>query len=553
MIAMNASIADDGLNRLREQLLAAGWPATPNGHGLYVRCPTCADATVLVVKANTRTPILERRCANGCTTTDQDLRALADTRQADSDPHPRWIAASHGVAGEPQRQRLKAEETDAGNARRFAIDWQGDLRYVIGARWFVWDGRRWRPDDDGAAMRRSVKSARVTVSEATLLADQPAEDGKKDPKDASAARFRHAMTSQNLPRVKATLEIARTDQRFVTDPDDLDADDMALCVGTGVIDLATGALRRHDRRDLHTRLVPIAYDPDATCPRFEDFLATSLCGDADLIAWIQKATGYTATGCTQEQTVTILHGDGANGKSTFLNVLAGMFGEHCITVDGRTWTLAGADRAARSDIAGTRGRRCVISSEIPRGAELDETLFKQVSGGERISARFNRQDEFQFTPRFKLWIGANHLPLIHGNDHAIWRRLRIVPFHNRVTAPDLELGRRLHDELPGILAWAVRGALAWQREGLGTCTAIDAATAAYRREQDQVSLFVDERCRRDPRGSVRNAEIYDAYHAWATGHELPILDQKELGRSLTRLGFGTGKSNGDRLRKGLSL
>jgi|GEM_PF-3851511 len=141
-------------------------------------------------------------------------------------------------------------------------------------------------------------------------------------------------------------------------------------------------------------------------------------------------------------------------------------------------------------------------------------------------------DEIEFPPTFKIWLGVNHLPVIEGNGHAIWRRMRIVPFIHRVESPDLELGRRLHAELPGILAWAIRGCARWQAEGLGTCAAVERATDAYRREQDQVARFVDERCKRDPTARTRNSAIYDAYCTWANANDLPVKGNQELGKAL---------------------
>lgn len=557
---------DADLEHLRERLHAGGWPATPNGHGLYARCPVCNQQTVLIVGIGAGgSPTLETQCATGCLICDTEgkLQDLADPRRTEQWPAPAWCR-DPDLRSMIEALRVKAEETDVGNVERFCLDWRDDLRHVAGFGGFVYDGRRWRHDDDGAWMRRAVASARLTVKDAKplrehadeLAADADTGEARTEAKAAAKKADRRvgwAMTSQSAPRLKACLEIARTDSRLIARADDLDADPWALCVGTGIVDLRSGELRPHTRAELHTRLVPIAYQPDADCPRFEDFLATVLQGDRELIDWMQKAIGYSISGNTREQVAFILHGDGANGKSTLLNVLVAMLGEHAITADSSTFTTAGRDRAARSDIARCARRRIVVGSEIPRGAHLDEDLFKRITGGERIAARFNRQDEIEFTPEFKIWLGVNHLPVIHGSDHAIWRRLRIVPFKHRVAQPDLELGRRLHTELPGILAWAIRGCTRWQAEGLGTCSAIEQATDAYRHEQDQVERFIDERCKRDSNARTLNSEIYDAYTAWATTNGAPILSKQALGTALTRLGFATGHSNGQTLKKGLAL
>jgi putative DNA primase/helicase len=532
---------------LAERLNAAGWPASPNGRGTYVRCPSCQEGTVLVdcarddgsIPANTSIA-----CPSGCTPNDVyvGLRALLEPRRRDEQPRPReWP--------DPGKRRTKAH-TDDGNAQRFAGDWADDVRHVIGVGWHLWDGRRWRPDDDGGALRRARVTARVIVDEASHLGNAAAD---KDDEKAAKAHMAHGMRSQNAPKLKAMLELAQTETRLVLDADQLDADPFALCVGTGILNLRTGELHPHDRAQRITHLVPIAYDPDAECPRWERFLADVLGADPDLITYVQRAVGYSLTGDTREQVAFLLHGDGANGKSTLLNTLVGMLGSHGATADPRSFTLAGADRAARSDLARLRGRRLVAASELPPNAQLDEDLLKRITGGERITARFNYGTEFEFTPALKLWMAVNHLPTIEAGGHAVWRRLRVIPMRTRITAPDLELGRRLHDELPGILAWAIRGCVTWQTEGLGTCAAVEDATAAYRREQDAITEFLADRTTRSPSASVEFSELHEAYHEWAAEHDITLLDGAALGTALTRLGIRSGKSNGKRTRKGITL
>jgi putative DNA primase/helicase len=298
----------------------------------------------------------------------------------------------------------------------------------------------------------------------------------------------------------------------------LDADPWLFNVVNGTIDLRTGILRPARREDLITKLAPVIYDPDARCPTWERFLQQIMAGNTALITFLQRAIGYGLTGVTSEQVLLLLYGTGANGKSTFLEVLRALFGDYARQAEFATF-LARTSDAVRNDLARLAGARFVTAVEAASGRRLDEALIKQLTGGDPITARFLYQEFFEFTPQFKLFLATNHKPVIRGTEHAIWRRIRLIPFE--VTIPQAQQDRTLPDklraELPGILAWAVQGCLAWQRDGLPMPTEVHQATETYREEMDTFGLFLADYCIVDPTDPTRRAttgELFDAYLTW---------------------------------------
>jgi putative DNA primase/helicase len=234
--------------------------------------------------------------------------------------------------------------------------------------------------------------------------------------------------------------------------------------------------------------------------------------DFDVIGFLQRAVGYTLTGATGEQCVFIIHGPGANGKSVFLRTLRELAGEYGVDASIDTF-LDRRNRESSNDLARLAGARFVCATELDEGKRLAEGLVKTLTGGEAIPARFMYQEYFEFTPIFKVWLAVNHKPSITGDDNGIWRRIRLVPF--RVTIPqeeqDRELLNKIRTELPGILNWAIAGALAWREIGLSPPAAVAAATDAYRSESDAIGEWLLERCIKAAGSSIQAKLLYDDY------------------------------------------
>ncbi|MGI8729220.1 MAG: DNA primase family protein [Solirubrobacteraceae bacterium] len=469
-------------------------------------------------------------------------------------PQPQPAAPMSAAQEVAAALKLACDESDMGNARRLVLDHRHVLRHVPGLDWFHYSGTHWERDVDGQAMRLAKETVRSILDEANTLYAAAARLIEPDPYEnaqkKAGARLAHAKRSQNQPRLEALLTCASTEPELVLTADKLDADPWLLNTPNGTIDLRTGNVREHVADDHITKITGTTIEPMAT-PRWDAYLATTFGGDIALIDCFQRRIGYTLSGDTREQVMFLAVGDGENGKTTGMEAIAAMAGDYATAADPATFTTAASDRAARSDLARLRGARLVSGDEIDTGAQLAESLVKRLTGGDRITARFLYRDEFEFRPVMKLWLTVNRLPRVDGDDHAIWRRLQVIPFTVRIQRPDKALPRKLRAELPGILAWAVRGCLEWQRDGLGTCGAIDHAAARYRRREDRVGLFLDECCELDATARVENGTLRDAYQEWerARGGK-PATD---LFDRLDKRGFHAGKSNGQRVRKGLKL
>jgi putative DNA primase/helicase len=193
-----------------------------------------------------------------------------------------------------------------------------------------------------------------------------------------------------------------------------------------------------------------------------------------------------------------------------------------------------------NDIARLKGIRLVTAIETEEGKRLAESLVKQATGGEdKMVGRFLHHEFFEFKPTFKIFFATNHKPVIRGTDHAIWRRIRLIPF--TVTIPEIEqdkeLPEKLRGELPGILAWAVRGCLAWQREGLGTPEEVKRATANYRIESDVLAAFLAECTVQRFDAHIRAGEFYQAYKSWCEKNSERPITGTVFGRRLTEMGL----------------
>ncbi len=442
------------------------------------------------------------------------------------EPEVRSIAASV-CRYEPESPLVVANLTDVGNAERFAAHVGRDLRYVhLSDTWFIWTGRRWQKDDTGAALRHALATIRATAHQADAL----------DEEKERTRLFRHALKSEAASRIHSMLRLA-TSLLPVT-PDQLDRNLWLLNCTNGTLDLRTGELRPHDRDDLLTRLAPVAYDPEAPCPRWEGFLQQVMDGNEALIGFLQRAVGYSLSGSTAEQVLFLLHGVGANGKSTFIETIRAVLGDYATQADFTTF-LRQQGEGIRNDVARLVGARFVSAVEAEGGRPLAEAMVKQLTGGDTVTARFLFKEFFEFTPVFKLWLAANSRPTVSGTDNGIWRRIRLVPF--TVTIPpeerDRDLVRKLAEELPGVLAWAVRGCLRWQAEGLGVPPEVEAATEAYRDEMDVLGGFLTDCCVLREGIQVTSAELYAAYLTWCEVNGERPVTRRKMGLRLSERGF----------------
>ncbi len=414
----------------------------------------------------------------------------------------------------PRKTRVGSALTEAGAAESFCAARGDDLRYDHRrGRWLVWQGHRFIADADGAVTRLALKHVREQQHHAL---DIP--DGVERQKQTEHwAKFdRRAALDNMLAIAKALPPVADAGDRW-------DADRYVLGVSNGVVDLQSGALRPGRREDGVIMSAGVPFDPMATCPRWTQFLTEIFAGDEELVGFVQRAVGYSLLGLTSEQCLFVLYGTGANGKSTFVITVKFVLGDYAWNMPFSTIELR--NRAAiPNDLAALVGRRFVIASETNDGTRLNEGRVKALTGCDPVTARFLHQEFFTFEPVAKFWLSVNHKPVVRDDSHGFWRRIRLIPFTRRF-APHLGLLNELRHEAPGVLAWAVRGCLDWQRRGLQPPAVVTAATAQYECESDPLADFIDEAIDREPDSVVTGSDLYQHYKVWADRHGLNELER----------------------------
>jgi putative DNA primase/helicase len=422
------------------------------------------------------------------------------------------------------------KRTDLGNSERFIVRHGAEVRYCYAlGKWFIWTGVRWEKDEGGKVHRLAKATVRNMYKEAAEAEDE----GERK------ALAQHATRSEAEARIRAMLELAKSEE--TVSPEELDARPWFLNVQNGTVDLRSGMLRPHRQEDLITKLAPVEYDPEAEAPTWTAFLERVL-PDEELRAFVQRAVGYSVTGDTSEQVMFINHGAGANGKSTSQEAIAAALGDYAMRAPTEM-LLAKRPGAIPNDIARLKGARFVAASETEEGRRLAESLVKDLTGGDTITARFMRGEFFDFKPTHKLWLSTNHKPEIRGTDNAIWRRIRLIPW--TVTIPpgeqDKRLPIKLRNELPGILAWIVRGCLDWQRQGLQPPDEVRRATGRYRAEMDVLAAFIDEECILAEHATATAKALYSAYKAWCEENGERPESQRRFGGRLKERGFQSGR------------
>lgn len=436
--------------------------------------------------------------------------------------------------------------TDTGNGQLFATQHGNNVRYVpeLG-KWLIWHNGQWEIDADGVIDEFAKDTARSLFARAA----------SGDSEASRMAMARHASQSLNRSRLQSMIAMAATERSVVLRMSKLNADDLLFGVQNGTVDLRDGSFRESRREEYLTQRSLAHYDKDARCPVFETFLRRVTGGDIEFQNYLQRLIGYVLTGRTTEHCFGFLYGHGANGKSTFLEIIMQLCGSYATQTQPETWMARRGDGAS-SDIARLVGKRLVVSNEVREGAQLEENLVKQMVAGDVVTARFLFKEHFEYRPKLKLLMAGNHQPIIKGDDEGIWRRVHLIPFTETIPEPerDKQLGAKLAAELSGILNWAIEGCLIWQREGLKPPPAITNATKAYREDMDLFANWIDEECIVNPgaKGASRH-QLYASYQRWCEDGGIRPMTQPAFGRKLRDRGFETAHTKAGNLYVGIAL
>ncbi|GAB2535219.1 DNA primase family protein [Brachybacterium huguangmaarense] len=432
-------------------------------------------------------------------------------------------------------------EQHRGQARiayRFAAANADRLMFVRGLGWFVWDGARWAPDEKDTATTAVLEVLRAALAES--LTDQ---DLRAD--------VRKCETANGVAGV-LSIASALPDLRAATD--ELDADPYLFNCANGTLDLRTRELRPHDPSDRITRVCRGAYDPEADVSDWTGFLA-SILPDAAERDYLQRVIGQSVFGAVREHLFPVLTGTGANGKGTAYGAITHAMGDYATIIDPSL--LMAHDRGAGGpEMMQLFGARLVIGSETEDGKQLDAALMKRLTGGDQITARNLYQPPITWEPTHQLVYVTNFLPRVKGNDPAVWRRLRVIPFD--VVVPedqrDPELPERLKLAADAVLTWAVAGWFDYiDRGAMGEPEAVQRATDGYQAESDPVKRFTQDYCVINPNVFAKARELFAAWSQWAEADGADRLSEKAFGAELDRLGFPATRTSAGNVRRGIGL
>lgn len=415
----------------------------------------------------------------------------------------------------------KANVTEAKMGTAFAEWLDGKAVYVFEKKlWMIWNGCYWEADHRSLITRLAYQF--VTEAKAALV------DIGKYSDLSNLSQFESINKLENIAKF-ATTDRSVSASDFDTDPFLLAASDMW-------IDLTNGKAFAPTPSKLVSKALSVNYDQAADCPNFLRFLDDIFECDHDLIGFVRRAIGYSLTGSTSEQCLFIMIGDGANGKSTFINVINKLLGLYGSTAASQT-LIANGGNSIGDDLVDLIGARLITVSETEEGQSLAEAKIKQMTGGDRLKGRPLYGTHIQFNIIGKLWLATNSLPQINNTDHGIWRRIKAIPFNRTFSAEeqDKTLGDKLLQELPGILNWAIEGCLAWQANELQTPQVVEDQVADYKSAMDSISQFVRDECEQDSNHICAASKFYQAYRDWCGSAGRKPQSQTAFKRALEKL------------------
>lgn len=440
--------------------------------------------------------------------------------------------------------------TEMGNCHRVVAAHGDDIRFVPEMRaWLVWSGDSWLWDIDGSRVRGLIGTLKASIYADGVDRFDDAEHFLKWARKSQEAR--------TIRNVQVLLEDV-AELRIPVAAIDGDPFLVGVDGARRVIDLRTGECRAAKRSDFVTRSLGVSEIGSAhKAIAWRRFLGDVFMGDAEVIDWFRRFFGYCLTGCYDEQLFIFAHGGGSNGKSVLVKTMKSLAGEYCRTVAAGTLMeqKRGAGEAS-PDIAELAGARLLLASETSAGSAFDEQFLKGWTGGDPQVARKLYRDQFAFEPVGKLFIAGNYRPRIGGTDHAIWRRVRLLPFVRTFTdeEKDPTMPDKLRAELPHILAWAIEGCLDWQKRRLmDVPKAMKDAGRQYLVEQDILGEFLQEMTVSGPELKVTSKELFDCYRSWMMQCNLKPISRQAFGRQLGERGLTSRHTNRGAVYDGLDL
>ena len=422
---------------------------------------------------------------------------------------------------------------DQGRGLRMRDQFATVLKFnAVDKKWFFFNGSYWQ--EDIGNQRVELAAERVANS---IKKEKPELSFSTKTDEDKAMNEWYRFQKDSRSHMAKMHMIDEFKKYVIVKHGEFDKEDMLLNTESGYVDLSNGELHDHDIDKKFSHQTVAEYSDNVDAPLWEKFLNQIFNNDEELIHYVQKAIGYSFTGSVDEQCLFILNGRGRNGKSVFSNVVSDVAGNYAKQMNVQTIVAKkNQSGSANSDIARLEGARIVTSSELNEGDRFDESLVKQLTGGDKILARFLYGSEFEYKPKFKIWMATNHLPIIRGTDDGIWRRIKIIPFNIQIPKEkvDKKLEYKLKAEYTGILNWVVQGSLMWQQEGLEDPEAVRQVIENYRAEMDPLDAFLEECCTTGQNYSIKARDMYDAYHEWAKESEEYKMSMTKFGREMSK-------------------
>ena len=457
-----------------------------------------------------------------------------------------------GTTDQSDKQLEGYDLTELGNAKRFANRFRGELLYVPDhAEWFYWNGKLWNRNTNGHDLRQfegviaELKTEQHEVAD-RLTALDPESQEAKAVRTELQGRKSWSKASQKLSVMKNSISLAAVQEGMCEPLKEFDRKGHYFGCANGIIDLRDRRLITGDKTYLMTKASPVPYEPDAQCPKWDEFLLRIMNGNVDNVSFLQRLVGQAMLGTHGKDKLAILWGSGANGKSTFVDTLHRVFGDYATVTDPRM--LMDSGRANREYyLAPLKGVRLVLMSETKRGDMIAESIVKTLVDGGEITARYPAGRVFTFQPVFTPILSTNHRPKV-GADPAIWRRVLLVPFTHVIPAEERNPRFRsevLAPEAAGILRWCVDGAIAFRRDGLAPTGDVVDATEEYKRSQDKIGLFVSEECTVDTGARIRLMELLTAYNDWCTQQGLQTMGRTTFKEELLTKSYAVRPSTGN--------
>lgn len=427
--------------------------------------------------------------------------------------------------------------SDYGNAETLVYYNSADIRYCHRekkGKWFIWSGERWVEDNK----KNMENFALVTIRDMRKRTEKMPDSEERD------RLLKHwGDRAESVGKVRAMLKAAEAIQKIGITHEQLDSNLWLFNCKNGTIDLSTGELRPHSRKDHITKMAPVEYHPEAKCPRWEAFLKQVFEGNIEDVAVLQRAIGYSLTGDTSDKSLYYIIGPTDSGKTTFVEMIRKMMGDYGKTTEFNSFVYRKSPAgAARSDVARLEGTRFVTASEVRKDEKFDDALLKGLTGKDTVVARLLYREHREFNTQCKIFLVANDMPKT--DDEALLNRIVVFPFKVRITKADQDkqLDKKLINELPGILAWAVRGCLMWKQEkALLLSPNVSRALLEYGAKADIIEAFINECCRRWRQTHSLFSDLYDEFKTWCLKNRIsPPYTEKAFSQALERKGFERG-------------